>query len=745
MERLGRNGWRVGVAGLLMLAAAFCDAARGAEKGVAGAVAMTVQGEQRAVYEDSYALVVGINRYPDGSAFRSLSFSVADAESVADLLVTAYGFPKQNVVLLTDKTDPRPTRDAVMKELQALAKVRNRNARVVFYFSGHGQTADVWDGKAGFLVPCDANISRDDSADPGTLNEKCIPMQEVRRHLLFCQARHRLVLLDACFGGLAISGKSALQPKVPDYLTKVAFSPVLKVIVAGQAGEEVFEKPEWGHGAFTRRMLEVLRPNDAGAVLADLNGDGYVTTQELWALLPDRVRAMTDGKQNPRDAQEGDGEMILAAPGGRPAPVPAPAPEPKPEPVPTPAPLPRPRPAPSDTAAGKLSVTFDLEPAGLQLQIGDQQAPVKASDRLALVRLSPGEHLVKASKDGYEDAQEVLNLTGAVAKVYVRLARTDRVDVFRVRKPGARDDETIRGKVTKEQGEWLTIAQTVPDSDRTVNRLTKKDWIIERGQETVRLSPSPSSISTDEPVQGALYLFRMRFCSGIVTSIGQRQFQMDAIARVMTTQYGQLIEQTPGHVAWPFPGGDVGIFDRDRRVIILSPKPIWEPKQLDRLRTELSNSLNLIGPVVADIPRAEISGLVSFRNAILATEPNVYIRLHADLAEDKRFVYTIQVPDCKVVAANLAARSDNERSVSIAIKDLNATTRSAESTSVDVTQEVRFGHMPLAAAAGFWAKGAVMLEVVLREPLKDQFVVTGEVANIFTESHNKVITDLKLP
>ena len=291
------------------------DASLGEDgKGFGGKVTVPVKGQSRVVYRESHALVVGIDRYPDRSAFRSLTFAVSDADAVRDLLVKVYGFPEENVTLLTDKTRRKPTRQAILQGLTRLSQVRGRDARVVFYFSGHGQTADVWTGKRGFLVPADANIPRNDVANAGLLDAKCVAMAQVKDKLTICQARHRLLLLDACFSGLAISGKSALRPTVPDYLCKVAFSPVLKVFVAGQAGEEVFEKPEWGHGAFTKRMLEVLTPNDAGAVIADMNGDGYVTTDELWSLVPTRVREMTRGRQNPKDAQEGDGELLFVPP-----------------------------------------------------------------------------------------------------------------------------------------------------------------------------------------------------------------------------------------------------------------------------------------------------------------------------------------------------------------------------------------------------------------------------------------------
>jgi hypothetical protein len=54
------------------------------------------------VYANSYALVIGINKYPQGSVFRRLNFAVDDANSVEYLLTSFYGFPEENVILLID-------------------------------------------------------------------------------------------------------------------------------------------------------------------------------------------------------------------------------------------------------------------------------------------------------------------------------------------------------------------------------------------------------------------------------------------------------------------------------------------------------------------------------------------------------------------------------------------------------------------------------------------------------------------
>jgi len=56
--------------------------------------------------------------------------------------------------------------------------------------------------------------------------------------------------------------------------------------------EDSVERPEWGHSAFTKALLEGLQGK------ADLNGDGVVETTELGTWIVQRVRELTNGDQH---------------------------------------------------------------------------------------------------------------------------------------------------------------------------------------------------------------------------------------------------------------------------------------------------------------------------------------------------------------------------------------------------------------------------------------------------------------
>ncbi len=67
-------------------------------------------------YQNSWALVIGIDAYPNGP----LNYAGNDARAVADVLVTKFGFAKDNVKLLLDG---EATKQAILDALLVHADV----------------------------------------------------------------------------------------------------------------------------------------------------------------------------------------------------------------------------------------------------------------------------------------------------------------------------------------------------------------------------------------------------------------------------------------------------------------------------------------------------------------------------------------------------------------------------------------------------------------------------------------------
>jgi len=247
------------------------------------------------IYDNSYALIIGIDKYQN---IRELDYAVKDAEAVQSMLTGSFQFEKDDIRLL--KND-KATKITIIQEFSNITKQAGENDRVLIFFAGHGQTEDLPDGgEIGYLLPVNA-----DNAD---LYVSAIDMDELRKISLRSKAKHILYLIDACYGGLASVGSRGLASTTPKYIDKITKYKSRYIISAGGKGEEVIEKAEWGHSAFTKNLLSGLRD-----MMADSDEDGIITTQELGAYLRKKVTVDSDNQQTPkvRNLTSDEGEFVF--------------------------------------------------------------------------------------------------------------------------------------------------------------------------------------------------------------------------------------------------------------------------------------------------------------------------------------------------------------------------------------------------------------------------------------------------
>ncbi len=107
-----------------------------------------------------WALLIGINEYPNLSSFRQLTGCVNDVNTMAQILETNFGFPAANITLLTDETEVKPDHDNILKSMDELVDRVNVDDIVVFHYAGHGsqiadREGDEPDGWDETIVPRD--------------------------------------------------------------------------------------------------------------------------------------------------------------------------------------------------------------------------------------------------------------------------------------------------------------------------------------------------------------------------------------------------------------------------------------------------------------------------------------------------------------------------------------------------------------------------------------------------------------
>jgi len=262
-------------------------------------------------YTNSYAIIIGVGDYAFLPKSSHLDFAARDAGDLRDLLVRSYGFPVENITLLLDE---KATRANIETALSMLSddKVKPTD-RVLIYFSGHGQTVTLQDGgQMGFLIPHDAKVDLAHPENRSGYLATCLRMDSLWGYLEASAARHRLLIADACFGGLLIRGKT-LKGEKPNrsVISSLLARPALQAMTAGGGSEEAQEDPKLGHSAYTYKLLEELTAQAA-------NPDSVFLASDLAAALKTSVSNLTNGKQTPQfgnyRATEGDFVFISTAP-----------------------------------------------------------------------------------------------------------------------------------------------------------------------------------------------------------------------------------------------------------------------------------------------------------------------------------------------------------------------------------------------------------------------------------------------
>ena len=251
------------------------------------------------IYDNSWALIIGIDKYEN---VHNLQYAVKDAESMQSILIENFNFPKENVKLLINE---EASYQNIRKQFSEISKSAEENDRVLIFFAGHGETVDLPDGgEKGYLLP-----NEGDSED---LYLTAVPMEELRQIALMSKAKHILYLVDACYGGIAAIGARGLDAdNTPNYIEKISQNKSRQIITAGGRGEQVIEKSEWGHSAFTMNLKRGLKDGNA-----DLNGDDFITARELGMFLSEKVTIDSENQQTPQygrmTSQEGEFIFIKA-------------------------------------------------------------------------------------------------------------------------------------------------------------------------------------------------------------------------------------------------------------------------------------------------------------------------------------------------------------------------------------------------------------------------------------------------
>jgi hypothetical protein len=258
-----------------------------------------------------WAVVIGIGEY-DHESITKLRYASRDAEAMYEFLTTRGGYPRDNVVLLTDNTPQKPTLQNIRRALgDFLYRKPGREDMVLIYYAGHGApevdaTGTEGDGLTKYLIPR--------NADPESLYSSALPMDEIQRIFSRIQSERVVLLLDTCYSGTA-GGRTFARQQLRSgslndhFLERLTRSKGRVIITAAGPNEVALETAELKHGVFTYYLLEGLGGR------ADRDADGLVTVSELYEYVEqqvDRKARSVGGRQRPLMKGEIEGTLPLS-------------------------------------------------------------------------------------------------------------------------------------------------------------------------------------------------------------------------------------------------------------------------------------------------------------------------------------------------------------------------------------------------------------------------------------------------
>lgn len=167
----------------------------------------------------NFALIIGESKYRDPE-MPDLFYPTSDARKVRDALINNYTFDPVNVLFLENGT-----KKTITGKLDSLNGIINSRDNLLIFYAGHGS----WDEKnnIGYWLPSDASARIVDSWLMNSI---------ITGYVSRSNARHTLVIADACFGG-SIFRTRAFKPEEEKTVSDLYLKMSKKAMTSGDLTE----------------------------------------------------------------------------------------------------------------------------------------------------------------------------------------------------------------------------------------------------------------------------------------------------------------------------------------------------------------------------------------------------------------------------------------------------------------------------------------------------------------------------
>jgi len=191
-------------------------------------------------FGDYHALVIGINDYEN---LVPLKTAVTDAEAVAEVLATKYGFKVKKLI--------NPDHEDILDTLDELRETLKFKDNLLVYYAGHGWLDEK--GDEGYWLAANAKKNR---------RSRWVSNASITTTLRALEAKHVLVVADSYYSGRLVRDANIRieNADTPEYYSQISRKKARVVITSG--GLEPVEDGKGRHSPFARAFLKSLNENN---------------------------------------------------------------------------------------------------------------------------------------------------------------------------------------------------------------------------------------------------------------------------------------------------------------------------------------------------------------------------------------------------------------------------------------------------------------------------------------------------
>lgn len=234
--------------------------------------------------ENTYALIISIQKYNQPNNFKVLSFLDNDAREMANALETA-GVERANITILSEVT---ATKTAIQQEIIKISKLAKKDDRIIFYFTGHG----AYDSNKNWILPVD------------TYNEN-IPSTAVSIDFILGSLNRSIsekiiLFLDCCHSGFEPGDDTKERNKsfLADQLQGLLRNEQYAIAFAScKSNQTSLTHPKIRHSVWTYFLIQALK-GEAGNIYEH----GVLISDKLQSFLTQSTRDFV--KRNTTDGKE---------------------------------------------------------------------------------------------------------------------------------------------------------------------------------------------------------------------------------------------------------------------------------------------------------------------------------------------------------------------------------------------------------------------------------------------------------